>query len=112
MSASAGANAVAAEQVGPRIKRKRQTRSDCPYLDTVNRAVLDFDLEKVCSVSLRSTNVYACLVCGRYFQVACSGERICLSGPSQQQQRQQHVVICSLRTQTAGLWRSRLLFSC
>jgi len=32
------------------------------------RAVLDFDFEKCCSVSLAPTNVYACLVCGRYFQ--------------------------------------------
>ena len=42
--------------------------SDCPYLDTVCREALDFDFEKVCSVSLSNINVYACLVCGRYFQ--------------------------------------------
>ena len=33
----------------------------CPYLDTINRSRLDFDHEKVCSVSLSNTNVYACL---------------------------------------------------
>ncbi|SJX60759.1 related to SAD1-protein required for assembly of U4 snRNA into the U4/U6 particle [Sporisorium reilianum f. sp. reilianum] len=38
------------------------------YLDTINRAVLDFDFEKLCSISLSNINVYACLVCGRYFQ--------------------------------------------
>lgn len=38
------------------------------YLDTVNRGVLDFDFEKLCSVSLSNINVYACLVCGKYFQ--------------------------------------------
>lgn len=38
------------------------------YLDTINRAVLDFDFEKLCSVSLSNINVYACLVCGKYFQ--------------------------------------------
>jgi U4/U6.U5 tri-snRNP-associated protein 2 len=38
------------------------------YLDTVNRSVQDFDLEKQCSVSLNKLNVYACLVCGKYFQ--------------------------------------------
>ncbi|KAL7267303.1 Ubiquitin carboxyl-terminal hydrolase 10 [Rhizina undulata] len=38
------------------------------YLDTVNRLVLDFDFEKLCSVSLSNINVYACLVCGKYFQ--------------------------------------------
>lgn len=40
----------------------------CPYLDTVNRALLDFDFEKVCSVSSTNINVYACLTCGKYFQ--------------------------------------------
>lgn len=38
------------------------------YLDTINRAVLDFDFEKLCSVSLSNINVYACLVCGKYYQ--------------------------------------------
>ncbi|KAI9511727.1 spindle pole body protein [Russula earlei] len=38
------------------------------YLDTVNRAAMDFDFEKVCSVSLSNINVYGCLVCGKYFQ--------------------------------------------
>ncbi len=40
----------------------------CPYLDTVNRAVLDFDFEKVCSVTLQPHNLYCCLVCGKFFQ--------------------------------------------
>ncbi|KAF7717365.1 mRNA-splicing protein ubp10-like protein [Penicillium ucsense] len=51
---------------------KRQARPeegyDDLYLDTVNRGVLDFDFEKLCSVSLSNINVYACLVCGKYFQ--------------------------------------------
>jgi U4/U6.U5 tri-snRNP-associated protein 2 len=38
------------------------------YLDTIDRRQLDFDFEKLCSVSLADTNVYACLVCGKYFQ--------------------------------------------
>lgn len=45
-----------------------EARKDCPYLDTVNRQVLNFDLEKFCSISLSNLNVYACLVCGKYFQ--------------------------------------------
>lgn len=51
-------------------KRNRlvEVRRDCPYLDTVNRQVLDFDFEKFCSVSLSNLNVYACLVCGKYYQ--------------------------------------------
>ncbi|KAF8841936.1 cysteine proteinase [Paxillus ammoniavirescens] len=38
------------------------------YLDTINRALLDFDFEKVCSVSMSNINIYGCLVCGKYFQ--------------------------------------------
>ncbi|KZS90849.1 cysteine proteinase [Sistotremastrum niveocremeum HHB9708] len=38
------------------------------YLDTINRTALDFDFEKLCSVSLSNINVYGCLVCGKYFQ--------------------------------------------
>ncbi|KAL8831064.1 MAG: hypothetical protein Q9191_001076 [Dirinaria sp. TL-2023a] len=38
------------------------------YLDTVDRSVLDFDFEKLCSVTLSNINVYACLVCGKYYQ--------------------------------------------
>uniref|UniRef100_A0A670IXI2 Ubiquitin carboxyl-terminal hydrolase 39 n=1 Tax=Podarcis muralis TaxID=64176 RepID=A0A670IXI2_PODMU len=33
-----------------------------------HRSVLDFDFEKLCSISLSHINVYACLVCGKYFQ--------------------------------------------
>ena len=40
----------------------------CPYLDTINRMVLDFDFEKACSVCGNNFNVYACLICGKYFQ--------------------------------------------
>ncbi|KAG6498724.1 hypothetical protein ZIOFF_038446 [Zingiber officinale] len=52
------------------VRRQRQVerRRDCPYLDTVNRQVLDFDFEKFCSISLSNLNVYACLVCGKYYQ--------------------------------------------
>ena len=40
----------------------------CPYLDTIDRQVLDFDMDKVCCVSLTTLNVYCCLVCGKFFQ--------------------------------------------
>eukprot|EP00898_Chlorokybus_atmophyticus_P002893 jgi/Chlat1/3604/Chrsp234S03585 len=54
-------------------RRRRRARGvaarrDCPYLDTINRSMLDFDFEKFCSVSLSNLNVYGCLVCGKYFQ--------------------------------------------
>lgn len=53
----------------PVCKKEADERSrSCPYLDTINRNVLDFDFEKLCSVSLSKINVYACLVCGKYFQ--------------------------------------------
>jgi U4/U6.U5 tri-snRNP-associated protein 2 len=38
------------------------------YLDTINRKKLDFDFEKVCSVTLSNVNIYGCLTCGDYFQ--------------------------------------------
>ena len=48
--------------------KKEEKRTDCPYLDTITRTILDFDFEKQCSVTLQNINVYACLVCGKYFQ--------------------------------------------
>jgi U4/U6.U5 tri-snRNP-associated protein 2 len=44
------------------------TKKKCPYLDTINRQFIDFDSEKLCSVTLTNMNVYACLVCGKFFQ--------------------------------------------
>ncbi|GAA5892406.1 hypothetical protein JCM5296_003590 [Sporobolomyces johnsonii] len=38
------------------------------YLDTINRQALDFDFERLCSVTLSHNNIYACLVDGKYFQ--------------------------------------------
>lgn len=37
------------------------------YLETVDRSKLDFDQDVVCSVTLSRQNVYACLVCGKFF---------------------------------------------
>jgi hypothetical protein len=42
-------------------------RIKCPYLDTINRQMIDFDSEKLCSVTLTNMNVYVCLVCGKYY---------------------------------------------
>jgi len=39
-----------------------------PSMLQINRNVLDFDFERLCSVSLSNINIYACLVCGKYFQ--------------------------------------------
>ncbi|GAA6056058.1 hypothetical protein JCM3770_007004 [Rhodotorula araucariae] len=38
------------------------------YLDTINRSALDFDFERLCSVTLSHNHIYACLVDGKYFQ--------------------------------------------
>ena len=51
-----------------RRKKPRVDAAMCPYISSVNRYLLDFDFDKVCSVTLSNTNVYACLVCGKYFQ--------------------------------------------
>ncbi|KAJ1607079.1 SnRNP assembly defective 1 like ubiquitin C-terminal hydrolase [Cryptosporidium canis] len=40
----------------------------CPYLSSINRSVLDFDYEKICSVTLREEHIYCCLVCGMNYQ--------------------------------------------
>lgn len=54
------------------VTRKRKTSdtaSQCPYLDTIERSVLDFDFEPACSISLeKGPHIYACLVCGLYFR--------------------------------------------
>ena len=47
---------------------KTTTTTICPYLDTVNRSLLDFDFEHSCSISLQSgPHIYGCLVCGKFF---------------------------------------------
>lgn len=53
--------------VGYLEENGNNTRKKCPYLDTINRHLLDFDMEKVCSVTLSNMNVYCCLVCGKFF---------------------------------------------
>ncbi|EGS17236.1 ubiquitin thiolesterase-like protein [Thermochaetoides thermophila DSM 1495] len=57
-----------AEEKAP-IRQSAPTAGyDDLYLDTIDRNVLDFDFEKLCSVTLSNINVYACLVCGKYYQ--------------------------------------------
>ncbi|CAJ1969324.1 unnamed protein product [Cylindrotheca closterium] len=49
--------------------KKRKKSEACPYLDTIERSLLDFDFEPSCSVSMESgPHVYACLVCGKFFR--------------------------------------------
>jgi len=49
-------------------KKVRISPETSHLLSTINRYNLDFDFEKVCSVTLTNSNVYSCLVCGKYFQ--------------------------------------------
>ncbi|KAF4665797.1 hypothetical protein FOL47_004426 [Perkinsus chesapeaki] len=70
--AAAGAGGDVAPAKRPRISKaldkvNKAMEKKCPYLGTVNRNMLDFDFEKVCSVTLSNQNVYACLVCGKYY---------------------------------------------
>jgi len=68
-----GTNVTIQPNIQSNILTKNQSKKAsipqvCPYLDTVNRPILDFDFEKVCSISLSRNNVYMCLTCGKYFQ--------------------------------------------
>ena len=39
----------------------------CPYLHTVQRANINLERNRICSVTLSPQHVYSCLVCGRFF---------------------------------------------
>lgn len=50
---------------GAPSKRKKS----CPYLDSIDRTALDFDLGQTCAVTLQTgSHIYACLVCGAYLR--------------------------------------------
>jgi U4/U6.U5 tri-snRNP-associated protein 2 len=68
-AAAAPAASPPSDSDGDALARPRKAAATaCPFLDTVNRSVLDFDFEKCCSVTLSPLHCYACLVCGKYFQ--------------------------------------------
>lgn len=56
------------DQISTQFPSKIITFTSCPYLDTIKRELLDFDFEKTCSVTLNTTNIYSCLICGKYYQ--------------------------------------------
>lgn len=56
------------DPISTQYQHKSETFTSCPYLGTVKREMLDFDFEKTCSVTLSTTNIYSCLVCGKYYQ--------------------------------------------
>lgn len=48
---------------------REEVETSCPYLDSIQRTVLDFDFEPACSVSLETgPHIYGCLVCGKFFR--------------------------------------------
>jgi U4/U6.U5 tri-snRNP-associated protein 2 len=49
--------------------RASSSSTFCPYLDTINRSVLDFEsCSRSCSITMECTpHVYACLICGKYY---------------------------------------------
>jgi U4/U6.U5 tri-snRNP-associated protein 2 len=65
---------MAAVSVNAATRKRKASEEEasttiCPYLDTVQRSVLDFDFEPACSVSLETgPHIYGCLVCGKYFR--------------------------------------------
>ena len=64
--------------------------------------MLDFDFEKVCSISNSHLNVYACLVCGKYFQVVAESGFgvVCRWGACEQVRR-----MCEHAAVLCGGWR-------
>lgn len=56
------------QEISNRLDIEQPTQRKCPYLDTINRSILDFDSEKLCSLTLTNKNVYVCLICGKYFE--------------------------------------------
>ncbi|GAA5944655.1 mRNA splicing protein SAD1 [Sporobolomyces koalae] len=45
-----------------------ESRPTDMYLDTIDRSALDFDFERLCSVTLSHNHIYCCLIDGKYFQ--------------------------------------------
>ena len=59
----------------------------------INRKLLDFDFEKICSVTLSPLNCYACLTCGKYFQGRTEG-----TPAYQHALHHEHLVYLNLKT--------------
>jgi U4/U6.U5 tri-snRNP-associated protein 2 len=55
-------------KVVEKIEEKEIKVEECPYLDTINKKMLEFDFEKVCCETLTNLNVYCCLICGKFYQ--------------------------------------------
>lgn len=65
-------------------------------VDRIDRRRLDFDFEKICSVTLSPVNVYVCLTCGKFLQgrtVNSPAHQHCLS--------EEHPLFMNLETKKA-----------
>lgn len=51
-----------------RHKIEFPTKEELKILSSINKKKLDFDFEKICSVSLSKLNTYCCLTCGKYLR--------------------------------------------
>lgn len=49
------------------MEPSKKLKIECPYIGTVQRHMLDFDQLKQCCITLATTSIYCCLVCGKYF---------------------------------------------
>ncbi|CAB4254385.1 similar to Saccharomyces cerevisiae YFR005C SAD1 Conserved zinc-finger domain protein involved in pre-mRNA splicing, required for assembly of U4 snRNA into the U4/U6 particle [Maudiozyma barnettii] len=61
------------QQEHPKTKRQKQPVSIQDeevqsLMKTINRKKLDFDSEKICSVTLSKLDIYGCLICGKYYR--------------------------------------------
>jgi U4/U6.U5 tri-snRNP-associated protein 2 len=56
-----------------RVKITQNEDSYAFYLGQIQRTNLDFDFEKLCSVTLSPSSVYCCLVCGKFFKGKATG---------------------------------------
>lgn len=46
----------------------KKSKIECPYINTIRKDVLDFDLFYQCAICLSEENIYCCLVCGRFLE--------------------------------------------
>ena len=69
-SSSSTEKAVATTNINNNPPTQPSNNTTCPYLDTINRTVLDFDSpDHACSITLESSpHIYACLICGKFFR--------------------------------------------
>ena len=46
----------------------KRIKIECPYIDKIQRHILDFDLIFQCNICLTTTSIYCCLICGKFLE--------------------------------------------